>query len=220
MLICCLYRSGTEDVVSAMRGGARRWGKDSFLPPNKRVARAPAPQGGSARNSDTPIYVKVFNVQNRTHEYLVVKNPQAYEKVIASASLTPLTSRSIEVDGEELFDGDTIASMLEEDIVKNNPDKIVIKISNQPDSLVTRFNIPVLIIVSILLWSKYGGTVAQLYRNNFFKKSYWNNRLQKYKNVRFVTNEKSVSLFRKDSETLKRAYKYGLQKGRELTEEL
>ncbi len=44
----------TEDVVSAMRGGARRWGEDSFLSPNMRVARATAPQGGLARNSDTP----------------------------------------------------------------------------------------------------------------------------------------------------------------------
>ncbi len=36
------HQCDTEDIVSAMRGGARRWGEDSFLSPNMRVARTPS----------------------------------------------------------------------------------------------------------------------------------------------------------------------------------
>ena len=36
------------------RGGARSWGEDSFLPPKQNGARAPAPQGESARKRAKP----------------------------------------------------------------------------------------------------------------------------------------------------------------------
>ncbi len=49
----------TVYVVRHMRGGARSWGEDSFLSPNMCVARATAPQGGMARNSDTPSHLGV-----------------------------------------------------------------------------------------------------------------------------------------------------------------
>lgn len=166
--------------------------------------------------SKIPFYVKVFNNTKKIHQYLLVKNPYAYEKVIASASMTPLISKSIIINNEELFDGDTIPSNLEEEIIKKNQNKIIIKINNSNNSLIDHFNIFILFILYILLRRMYGSKVSNLYFTNFFRRPFWEKNIKKYNNLISIKNSVPLSSFSKDEDKLKKTYDVGLKKGNEI----
>jgi len=171
-------------------------------------------------DSPIPFYVKVFNNSKKIHQYLLVKGPHAYDRVLASASMTPLTSRPVVVDGEELFDGDTIPSDIEMDIVKKNPKKLIIKIDNSKNSFFGDFNFFVLFVVYTLLRSLYGADVSNLYFKNFFKRPFWRRRLRRSRNVITLQSDTSISSFSKDTQLLKKLYREGLEKGNELLAQL
>lgn len=100
--------------------------------------------------SPIPFYVKVFNNSEKKHEYLPVQDPHAYEKVMASASMTPVTSTIPVIDGVEYFDGDTIASDIDVRIAKEHADKTVVYIVNAKETLLDRMNFLTPLIVYIL----------------------------------------------------------------------
>lgn len=165
--------------------------------------------------SKIPLYVKVFNVNRNIHQYLRVQEPGAYAKVLASASMTPLTSKHLIIEGEEFFDGDTIPSNLEAALVKNNPDKLVIKVNNYNGSLFDVLNLPVLLIIYTLLLRMYNLSIANLYFRNFFKKFYWDHVLVNSLNVLLIQNDVPGSSFTNDPKLLKKIYEHGLCKGAE-----
>lgn len=163
--------------------------------------------------SEIPLYVKVFNVGRNTHEYLRVQEPDAYNKVLASASMTPLTSKRIIINSEEFFDGDTIASDLDRELVRNNPDKLIIKMSNCRSSFLEILNLPVLLIIYTLLLRMYGIRIANLYFKSFFRKPFLERSFATAPNVLSIENDLPVSSFTKNAEVLKKVYKGGLEKG-------
>jgi DUF1009 family protein len=150
------------------------------------------------------------------HEYICVEGPNAYEKVIASASMTPLISKKFIIEGEELFDGDTIPLNLEEKVIKENPDKTIIRINNHKDSIGSYFNIFRIGILHRLFKTMYDSEVSNLYIKNSFKKILWDRSLKKYNNLIQVVNKIPMSLFCKDETKLKEVYAEGLRKGNEL----
>ncbi len=175
---------------------------------------------GKVEASPIPFYVKVFNKNKILHQYLPVRGPHAFDRVLASASMTPLTSLPNIIDSEEFFDGDTIPSNLEADIAKRNPDKLVIKIDNSRNSFLGDFNLFALVVVYTLLRSMYGTEVSNLYFKNFFKRPFWRKRFRKYPNTLIIENDVLVSSFEKNTELLKKTYYAGLAKGNEISGKL
>ncbi|MBU1046697.1 patatin-like phospholipase family protein [Patescibacteria group bacterium] len=167
--------------------------------------------------SPIPFYVKVFNINKKIHQYLLIENPHAYEKIIASASLTPLTSNPIAINSNKLFDGDTIPSDdLEEEIIQKNKDKIIIKINNHSYSFWDYFNISSPFIIYTLIRNMYDPSISNIYFKSFFKKIWLRKRFDKYKNVFSVTNNTPLSTFCKDEKILKKVYTEGLKSGEDL----
>ncbi|MDC0506099.1 patatin-like phospholipase family protein [Candidatus Gracilibacteria bacterium] len=172
-------------------------------------------------SSKIPFYVKVFNQTKGLHQYIKAEEPYGYEKIISSASMTPLIYDPIKVNDEILFDGDTIASRLEEDVIKNNPDKICIKISNIKFSgKYWLQQIPTLCYVYILLNSMYGWKTGYLYAKNFFKKPYWEYQIDKYDNLIHIENNINIGTFCTDTQILQASYKQGLNKGKQLLKKI
>jgi len=87
------------------------------------------------KNSEIPLYVKVFNCDRNKHEWLKTVGNNAFEKILASASMAPITQKPIKIDGQKYFDGDSISSNIEYSIVKKHKDKKIIRIVNKKESL-------------------------------------------------------------------------------------
>ncbi len=160
-----------------------------------------------------PFFVKVFNNTRKMHEYLPVREPHAYEKVLASASMTPITSKAPVLDGQEYFDGDTIASDIDVRIARENPDKTIVRIVNAKPSRFESANVPVLFVVYILLACLESVEAANRYARMFFKQSAWERALRKEPNVLVVESDLRTSSFCKDHALLEKAYRNGLAKG-------
>lgn len=170
--------------------------------------------------STTPFYVKVFNRSNKCNQYLLVKEPYTYDAIMASASVTPLVARKVFVNGEECFDGDTVPSDIDMDIVRNNPGKRIVRIEDSKPSLLGDFNPFVLFVIYTLLRSMQGSEIANRYFKNFFKRPFWRRNFRKQDNVIIVESDKPISIFATDADLLKRAYAEGLRKGSELVARL
>jgi predicted patatin/cPLA2 family phospholipase len=170
--------------------------------------------------SPVPFFVKVFNDTKKEHEYLRVCEPHAYEKVLASASMTPITSQAPVINGVKYFDGDTIASNIDLRIAKEHPDKIVIRIANAKQSTLGRINLLVPLVVYILFSCLEGVESANRYLRAYFKKSMWERQLRSQPNVFVVESDLRTSPFCKDERQLEKAYRHGLLKGAEAAEKL
>lgn len=169
--------------------------------------------------SEIPLYVKVFNNDRKTHQYLPVKPPLAYERIIASASMTPLTLRSVVLGGEVFFDGETVASNLDEEIINKHSDKIIIKINNYDSELIS-CNVFKIFPVYALLRRLYGAKTAGIYLKNSFNQPTWERCSKKYENVVVATNDIFISPFCKDEEKLREVFRAGIKKGREILKDI
>lgn len=163
-------------------------------------------------SSKIKFYVKVFNCGKREHEYLLVNEWASYEKIMASASMTPLTSKKHSINNEMVFDWDTIHSDIEEKIIQNNEDKLIIKIVNSNNSLRKKYNPFVLFVLYTLLLATYWYKIANKYFLSFFKQWRYQNNLKKYSNLILIQNDDSLSSFCKSEEVLKAAYEKWVEK--------
>ena len=162
--------------------------------------------------ADMSFFVKVFNQARHKTEYISVENPHAYEKIMASASLAPLTTEKIILDSTEFFDGDSISSDIDESIVRAHPDKTIIRIRNRKDSLIgSLWTVP---IVYMLFARLYGFKTANIYLRSYFKKYVWEKKIAAYSNVITVTSDIQASLFSKDEGVLRSLFEEGKEKGR------
>ena len=165
--------------------------------------------------SGIPFFVKVFCVSQGMPAYVPVVEPHAFEKVLASASATPLISRRFVIAGEEFFDGDTIPSDLDVRLAKQHPDKLVVRISNTRESALKELNAFNFFVVYTLLLYSYGVRLANRYAREFFKRPFWHRELRRQRNVFTVSSDLFISIFSKDAELLKRGYEHGVSKGKE-----
>lgn len=171
-------------------------------------------------SSPIPFFVKVFNNSKKEHEYILVHEPHAYEKVIASASMTPITSKAPVIDGVAYFDGDTIASDIDLYIAKEHSDKTVVRIVNAKQSLLERINLLTPLVVYILFSCLESVEAANRYLRAHFKRSMWERQLRSQSNVLVVASDISTSSFCKDKTQLEKAYRDGLAKGAETANKL
>lgn len=168
----------------------------------------------------TPFFVKVFNNTKKTHEYLPVREPYAYEKVMASASITPITSKAPIINGVEYFDGDTISSDIDLRIAKEHADKTIVRIVNSKRSLFDRMNFLVPTVIYILFLCLYGAESANRYLRAYFKKAMLERELRSQLNVLVVESDLRTSPFCKDKVLLEKAYQNGRAKGVEAVRRL
>lgn len=171
-------------------------------------------------SSPIPFFVKVFNNTKKEHEYIPVHEPHAYEKVMASASMTPVTSRTPVIDGVEYFDGDTIASNIDLHIVKEHSDKTIIRIVNAKQSPLERIDLLTPFVVYLLFSCLESVQVANRYLQAHLKKSAWEKQLRSQPNVLVVASDLRTSSFCKDKTQLEKAYHCGLAKGTEAVNKL
>lgn len=170
--------------------------------------------------SPIPFFVKVFNNTEKKHEYLPVRDPYAYEKVMASASMTPVTSTIPVIDGVEYFDGDTIASDLDARVAKEHSQKTVVYIVNAKQSFFERINFLTPLIVYVLFSCLESVAMANRYVRSDFKRAKWERELRAEPNVLVVESSLCTSSFCKDHAQLERAYQEGRAKGREVLQKL
>jgi predicted patatin/cPLA2 family phospholipase len=165
--------------------------------------------------SPVPFFVKVFNNTMKTTEYLPVQEPYAYEKVLASASMTPVTSAIPVIDGVEYFDGDTIASDIDVRIAQEHPDKTIVYIVNSKPSFLQRINFLTPLVVYILFASLEGVEAGNRYLRANLKRSKFERKLRRQPNARTIASDLHTSSFCKDHAQLERAYQEGKVKGAE-----
>lgn len=165
------------------------------------------------KNSEIPLYVKVFNCDRNKHEWLKTVGNNAFEKILASASMAPITQKPIKIDGQKYFDGDSISSNIEYSIVKKHKDKKIIRIVNKKESLLWYFNVFALLIPYILFKKLYNFNIANKYGKGFFKHYFWENSIQKCDNVISIINDKNISPFCINTKKLKNVFNHGITKG-------
>lgn len=165
--------------------------------------------------SSIPFFVKVFNNNKKEHEYIRVREPHAYEKVLASASMTPITSKAPVIDGIKYFDGDTIASDIDIRVVKEHSDMTIVRIVNAKQSPFERINLLTPLIVYILFSCLESLDTANRYLRAHFRRLRWERELRSQPNMLVVASDLATSSFCKDKMQLEKAYRDGLTKGRE-----
>ena len=167
-------------------------------------------------SSDINFFVKVFNVKQRTEEYLNAKE-NIFEKLRASSALPPFYPKRVKIKDMTYFDGNTISPTIDlytEEMIKNNQDKKFIFVSNTPVKGVGAFkkNIEDLFL---------GFLVFCYFRKTFVIKKTLNkikyNKLKEYikfPNLYIISPDFFLSPFCENKKKILKLYHHGMEKAK------
>jgi len=165
--------------------------------------------------SPIDFFVKVFNVREKTNEYISCKD-HILEKLKASSCATPFFPSLVLIDGNEYADSSALSNHIDDTIqrlandsnnnvvcVFNNPIKSMLK----PTALIGNF------LWAILVGIYFGDFKLFLKKANVFSRYKKIISFSKLENVTIIENDLPISVFSTNKDLLLSVFENGKKKG-------
>lgn len=168
----------------------------------------------AVQKSEIDFYVRVFDVKTNKLKFIDGKK-DTLRAMKASAAMAPFYTKTVNVGGREYIDGSVIVNRTFLDVIKNNPDKKILFILNDPKNFFKILkSLPFVFLESILLAKMHGFKMGFLDLISVFK-HLTPRVLERYTNVTVIKNDLNYSISCDKRDKLILLRKSGYKKAKE-----